>query len=53
LQRGDWRLGAPYSVCAALQLCAMAMTLIHFRRLRADATGTPVATPSESRSSPA
>jgi DHA1 family tetracycline resistance protein-like MFS transporter len=41
--RGDWRLGAPYYVCAALQLCAMAMTLLHFRRLRADSTGTPVA----------
>ena len=41
--RGDWRLGAPYYVCAALQLCATAMTLLHFRRLRADSTGTPVA----------
>jgi DHA1 family tetracycline resistance protein-like MFS transporter len=40
---GDWRLGAPYYVCAALQLCAMVMTVRHFRRLRADATGTPVA----------
>ena len=35
--RGDWRLGAPYYVCAALQLCAMAMTVVHFRRLRAGA----------------
>ena len=51
--RGDWRLGAPYYVCAALQLCAMAMTLIHFRRLRADPTAPAVATPSESRPSPA
>jgi DHA1 family tetracycline resistance protein-like MFS transporter len=41
--RGDWRLGAPYYVCAALQLCAMAMTLIHFRRLRAGSSATPVA----------
>ena len=41
--RGDWRLGVPYYVCAALQLCAMLMTVLHFRRLRADATGTPVA----------
>ncbi len=40
--RGDWRLGVPYYVCAALQLCAMVMTVLHFRRLRADATGTPV-----------
>ena len=41
--RGDWRLGAPYYVCAALQLCAMAMTLLHFRRLRAGSTAAPVA----------
>ena len=41
--RGDWRLGAPYYVCAVLQLCAMVMTLLHFRRQRAGATGTPVA----------
>jgi DHA1 family tetracycline resistance protein-like MFS transporter len=40
--RGDWRLGAPYYVCAALQLGAMVMTLRHFRRLRADASGTPI-----------
>jgi DHA1 family tetracycline resistance protein-like MFS transporter len=32
--RGDWRLGAPYYVCAALQLAAMAMTAIHFNRQR-------------------
>ncbi len=36
--RGDWRLGVPYYVCAALQLCAMVMTVVHFRRLRANAT---------------
>jgi DHA1 family tetracycline resistance protein-like MFS transporter len=41
--RGDWRLGVPYYVCAALQLGAMVMTLRHFRRLRADASGTPLA----------
>ena len=40
--RGDWRLGAPYYVCAALQLCAMVMTLRHFRRLPADPPGTGV-----------
>ena len=40
--RGDWRLGAPYYVCAALQLCAMAMTLLHFRRLQAGTATTPV-----------
>jgi DHA1 family tetracycline resistance protein-like MFS transporter len=41
--RGDWRLGAPYYLCAALQLCAMALTVLHFRRLHADAAGTPAA----------
>ena len=39
---GDWRLGLPYYLCALLQLCAMAMTILHFRRLHADSTGTPV-----------
>ncbi len=41
--RGDWRLGLPYYLCALLQLLAMVMTVRHFRRLRADSTGTPVA----------
>jgi len=41
--RGDWRLGAPYYVCAVLMLCAMVMTLVHFRRLRADAPASAVA----------
>ncbi len=35
--RGDWRLGAPYYVCGVLQACAMVMTIVHFRRLRAAA----------------
>jgi DHA1 family tetracycline resistance protein-like MFS transporter len=39
--RGDWRLGLPYYLCAVLQLCATAMTVLHFRRLHADASGTP------------
>ena len=40
--RGMSRLGAPYYVCAALQLCAMVLTLRHFRRLPADTPGTAV-----------
>jgi DHA1 family tetracycline resistance protein-like MFS transporter len=36
--RGDWRLGAPYYVCAVLQLAAMTMAAIHFNRQRAAAT---------------
>lgn len=43
LPRHDWRLGMPYYLCAALQLCAMVMTIRHFRRQHADAAGTPVA----------
>jgi len=41
--RGDWRMGLPYYLCAVLQLCAMAMTVLHFRRQHADASGTPAA----------
>jgi DHA1 family tetracycline resistance protein-like MFS transporter len=41
--RGDWRLGLPYYLCALLQLCAMAMTVVHFRRQHADTTGAPAA----------
>jgi len=41
--RGDWRLGLPYYLCAVLQLCAMAMTVLHFRRLHADASDRPAA----------
>jgi DHA1 family tetracycline resistance protein-like MFS transporter len=41
--RGDWRLGLPYYLCAVLQLCAMAMTVLHFRRQHADSAGTPAA----------
>ena len=39
---GDWRLGAPYFFCAVLQFAAMVMTVIHFRRHRADSSGTPL-----------
>ena len=35
--RGDWRLGAPFYVCAALQAAAMAVTAVHFNRLRPSA----------------
>jgi DHA1 family tetracycline resistance protein-like MFS transporter len=41
--RGDWRMGLPYYLCAVLQLCAMAMTVLHFRRQHADSAGAPVA----------
>jgi DHA1 family tetracycline resistance protein-like MFS transporter len=43
LPAGDWRIGAPYYFCAALQLAATVLALRHFRaqrdiRLRAAAT---------------
>jgi len=42
--QGDWRLGAPYYVCAALQACAMVMTVLHFRHQRsAAAAAAPAA----------
>jgi len=35
LPRGDWRIGAPYYFCAALQAVAMLIALRHFTRERA------------------
>ncbi|HEY6086576.1 MAG TPA: MFS transporter [Burkholderiaceae bacterium] len=35
LPRGDWRIGAPYYFCAALQAAAMLIALRHFARERA------------------
>lgn len=32
LPRGDWRIGAPFFLCSALQLAAMVLALRHFRR---------------------
>ncbi|ACB34329.1 major facilitator superfamily MFS_1 [Leptothrix cholodnii SP-6] len=32
LPRGDWRIGAPFFLCSALQLVAMVLALRHFRR---------------------
>ena len=34
LPRGDWRIGAPFYFCAALQAVALALAWIHFRRQR-------------------
>jgi DHA1 family tetracycline resistance protein-like MFS transporter len=34
LPRGDWRIGAPFYLCAALQCAALALAWIHFRGLR-------------------
>jgi DHA1 family tetracycline resistance protein-like MFS transporter len=48
LPRGDWRIGAPFYFCAALQFTALLLAWVHFRgarriRLAAQAAGgTPV-----------
>jgi DHA1 family tetracycline resistance protein-like MFS transporter len=34
LPRGDWRIGAPFYLCSALQLAALVLAWIHFRGLR-------------------
>ncbi|MGE5118272.1 MAG: MFS transporter [Betaproteobacteria bacterium] len=34
LPQGDWRIGAPFYVCAVLQAAALALAWIHFRRGR-------------------
>ena len=46
LPRGDWRIGAPFYFCAALQCSALLLAWIHFRakrrnRLAATAAGAP------------
>lgn len=55
LPAGDWRIGLPYYLCAALQAAAMTVALRHFRRQararRAAATpDSPVSTPCTTRS---
>ncbi len=32
LPRGDWRIGAPFYFCAALQVVSLALAIIHLRR---------------------
>lgn len=34
LPHGDWRIGAPYYLCAALQAAATVMAIVHFSRAR-------------------
>ncbi len=36
LPRGDWRIGAPFYFCAALQFAALLLAWIHFRGMRRD-----------------
>ena len=44
LPKGDWRIGAPYYFCAALQAAAMLIALRHFARERALKTLHPART---------
>ena len=54
LPQGDWRIGLPYFLCAALQGAAMLVALRHFRRQararRAANSDSPVSTPCTTRS---
>ena len=34
LPKGDWRIGAPFYFCAALQAASLAFAVVHFRRER-------------------
>jgi DHA1 family tetracycline resistance protein-like MFS transporter len=44
LPRGDWRIGAPFFACAALQAMALLLAWLHFRRVRpAPAAGAATA----------
>ena len=37
LPRGDWRIGAPFYLCAALQAIALGLAVLHFQRERGEA----------------
>ena len=39
LPKGDWRIGAPFYFCAALQAAALVLATLHFRRERLAAKG--------------
>jgi DHA1 family tetracycline resistance protein-like MFS transporter len=43
LPRGDWRIGAPFYFCAAVQALALLFAWVHFRRERLAAQAAPVA----------
>jgi MFS transporter, DHA1 family, tetracycline resistance protein len=34
LPKGDWRIGAPFYFCSALQVASLIMATLHFRRHR-------------------
>ncbi len=37
--QGDWRIGAPFYFCAALQAASLVFAILHFRRVRHAVTG--------------
>ena len=41
LPQGDWRIGAPFYFCAALQLAALVLAWLHFRGARRRAPAAP------------
>jgi DHA1 family tetracycline resistance protein-like MFS transporter len=41
LPRGDWRIGAPFYFCAALQTVSLVLAALHFRRQHAGHAGAP------------
>ena len=45
LPRGDWRIGAPYYVCAVLQGCATLLAIRHFSTHQAAPATQPATTP--------
>ena len=45
LPKGDWRIGAPFYFCAALQTVSLYLAIRHFRRHPTDARTTSAITP--------
>lgn len=41
LPKGDWRIGAPFFLCAALQAVATVLAMRHFRRKSSSSTSAP------------
>lgn len=52
LPRGDWRIGAPFYLCAVLQATALGLAVVHFRRERAAGVGTVSGTGAHPASDP-
>ncbi|AIY41560.1 Tetracycline-efflux transporter [Collimonas arenae] len=44
LPKGDWRIGAPFYFCAALQLASLVLAFLHFQRQRQPSEDTTILT---------